>query len=91
MRAEAGPPAAYHPEDFGSSNIYYGPAFMWHELRQRIGDEAFFDMVRAWPLERDNGNAGRDDYLPWIEEQTGLELTSFFDAWLLGETTPPTT
>jgi aminopeptidase N len=88
-RADAGPPADFDPAAFGESNIYYGPALMWHELRERIGDDAFWSMVRAWPAARDNGNAGRDDYLAWVEEQTGEELTAFFDAWLLGETTPP--
>lgn len=87
-RAFAGPPADYDTDAFGSTNIYYGPALMWHELRQRIGDERFFEMVRAWPEANVNGNAGRDDYLPWLEEQTGEELVAFFDAWLLGETTP---
>lgn len=88
-RALAGPPADYDPQSFGSGNIYYGPALMWHELRQRIGDAEFFRVTRAWPEERTNDNAGRDDYLPWLEEQTGEELTAFFDAWLLGEETPP--
>ena len=88
-RLTAGPPADYDRESFGASNIYYGPALMWHELRQQIGDERFFEVVRAWPEANTNGNAGRDDYLPWLEEQTGEELTEFFDAWLLGEVTPP--
>jgi aminopeptidase N len=88
-RTYAGPPAAYDPDFFGSGNVYYGPALMWHELRQQIGDERFFEVVRAWPQVNANGNAGRDDYLPWLEEQTGEELTEFFDAWLLGEQTPP--
>lgn len=88
-RAESGPPADYDPATFGESNIYYGPALMWEELRERIGDDAFWAMVRAWPAARDNGNADREDYLAWVEEQTGEELTSFFDAWLLGATTPP--
>ncbi|GEP37459.1 metallopeptidase [Nocardioides psychrotolerans] len=88
-RAIAGPPAAYDPQSFGSGNIYYGPALMWHELRQQIGDDEFFRIMRAWPEERTNGSAGRDDYLPWLEEQTGEELSAFFDSWLLGEQTPP--
>ena len=87
-RAESGPPAAYHPGEFGEGNIYYGPALMWHELRERIDDEEFFRLMREWPTARDNRATGRDDYLAWLEEETGEELTSFFDAWLLGETTP---
>jgi aminopeptidase N len=88
-RELAGPPAAYDPGAFGSGNIYYSPALMWHELRQKVGDEEFLAMVRAWPEENANANAGRDEYLPWLEDRTGEELTEFFDAWLLGETTPP--
>jgi len=88
-RAESGPPAAYDPREFGEGNIYYGPALMWHELRERIGDPEFFRLVREWPAARDNRSAGRDDYWAWLEEQTGEELTAFFDAWLLGATTPP--
>lgn len=88
-RNHAGPPADYHPDRFGSGNIYYGPALMWHELRERIGDEAFFDVMRAWPESQENGSADRDEYLAWVEERTGEELTAFFDAWLLGAETPP--
>ena len=46
-------------------------------------------MVRAWPAARDNASAGREDYLAWLEEQTGDDLDAFSDAWLLGETSPP--
>lgn len=88
-RAASGPPGAFDPAEFGESNVYYGPALMWQELRERIGDDAFWDVVRAWPAERDNANADREDYLAWIEDRTGEELTDLFDAWLLGETTPP--
>ena len=87
-RAESGPPAAYDRGEFGEGNIYYGPALMWHELRERVGDAEFFRLVREWPAARDNRTSNRDDYLAWIEEQSGEELTAFFDAWLLGETTP---
>ena len=89
MRAESGPPGDYDPTTFGQGNIYYGPALMWHELRKKIGDDAFWKMVKAWPQVNARGNATREDYLDWIEEETGEELTSFFDAWLLGDKTPP--
>lgn len=93
-RAEAGPPGDFDPRAFGESNIYYGPMLMWHELRERLvardgDDDAFWAMVRAWPASRDNGTADREEYLAWVEDHTGLELTSFFDAWLMGSTTPP--
>jgi aminopeptidase N len=90
LRAAHGPPAAYDASNFGQSNIYFIPAFMWQELRERLGDEEFFAMVRAWPEQHENTAEDRSYYLDWIEEFTGEELTSFFDAWLLGDSTPPT-
>ena len=61
---------------------------MWHELRKKIGDNAFWAMVRAWPSVHDSGNATREDYFDWVEETTGEELTAFFDEWINGTTTP---
>ncbi len=87
LRAESGPPADYDPTQFGESNIYYGPALMWHELRQRIGDERFWQVTRDWPALDPERNANREEYLPWLVEQTGVER-EFFDDWLLSPTTP---
>jgi aminopeptidase N len=88
-REFAGPPADYDLDKWGSGNIYYGPALMWHELRQQIGDEEFFEVVRAWPESQENRSSNRETLYEFFEKQTGEELSAFFDAWLLGEQTPP--
>lgn len=88
-RAAAGPPAAYELDAFGSSNVYYGPALMWDDLRQQLGDQAFWRLAAAWPDVHADGNADYDDITSWWSEQTGEDLSGFFDAWLLGDTTPP--
>jgi aminopeptidase N len=87
MRAKSGPPADYDPDQFGEGNIYYGPALMWHELRKRIGDDAFWAMVRDWPARAPETNVGRDDYLDWLVDRTHVDR-SFFEDWLLSPTTP---
>ncbi len=89
LRASSGPPGAYLASHFGDGNIYYGPALMWQELRERIGDQAFFRVLREWPAQHANSTADRATYVDWIEATTGEELSDFFDAWLLGRTTPP--
>jgi aminopeptidase N len=89
LREDSGPPADYEPSHFGDGNIYYGPALMWQELREKIGDERFFEVVRAWPEQQENDTADRAEYWAWIEQTTGEELTAFFEAWLLGAQTPP--
>jgi aminopeptidase N len=87
LRAKSGPPAAYNPGEFGEGNIYYGPALMWHELRRRIGDDAFWKVVRDWPARDPETNADRDEYLDWLVQQTHVDR-SFFEDWLLSPTTP---
>ena len=87
-RDESGPPADYDPATFGESNVYYIPALMWDQLRKRIGDDVFWELVRAWPEEHDNGNASYDQITAWWSEKTGEDLQPFFDEWLLGPTTP---
>lgn len=89
MREKAGPPGDYDPTMFGEGNVYYGPALMWHELREQIGDERFWQLVRTWPTVHAGGNATRAQYLDWVEKEAGEELTAFFEAWLMGRTSPP--
>ncbi|MCM0620306.1 M1 family metallopeptidase [Nocardioides bruguierae] len=88
LRRSYGPPAEARPESFGESNVYLSPAVMWHLLRGRIGDETFWRLVRAWPRTHADGNAGTDAMVRWWSRRSGVP-TSFFDAWLRGERTPP--
>jgi aminopeptidase N len=87
-RAQSGPPAAYDPQQFGQGNIYYGPALMWHELRKRIGDTAFWKLVRDWPARAPETNVTYDEYLDWLVRRTHVNR-NFFEDWLLSPTTPP--
>jgi aminopeptidase N len=88
LRDESGPPADYDPASFGDGNVYYCPALMWHELRHKVGDDIFWRLVREWPRTAAYGNANRDQWIAWWEEQTGEDLQDLFDAWLYGATTP---
>ncbi len=87
-RRKNGPPAAYDPGTFAEQNIYYGPALMWDQVRRRVGDEKFWAMVKAWPTVDKDGGVDREGYLPWVEEQTGAELSDLFDGWLFAERSP---
>jgi aminopeptidase N len=88
LREEFGPPADYDPNAFGATNVYTSPALMWDEIRKRIGDDLFWQLVREWPAAHDNGNADYDDITTWWSEESGEDLSGLFDDWLLGETTP---
>jgi aminopeptidase N len=90
-RESAGPPANYDPATFGEGNIYYLPALMWDQLRRRIGDDRFWQLVKAWPRSHDNANASYDDITGWWSRKAGEDLRPMFDAWLLGKNSPPFT
>lgn len=89
MRAESGPPAAYDPATFGEGNAYYSGALMWHEVRELLGDETFWRLVRDWPASRPYGTASYDDVVSWWSTEAGRDLAPVFDAWLLGTDSPP--
>ncbi|RYB94330.1 M1 family peptidase [Nocardioides oleivorans] len=88
LRDAYGPPGAYDPDQFGGSNIYYPPALMWNELRVALGDEEFYSIARSWLVDHDDTSATRAQVYDHWETATGLDLGSFFDAWITGRTTP---
>ena len=88
MRSQYGPPGAYYQDEFASSNVYLSGAVMIDRIRQQIGDEAFFDALRAWPTVHEYGNANRNDYISWLSNRTGTDLGPLINEWLTSPTTP---
>lgn len=87
-RRNSGPPGDYEPESFGDVNVYLGPALMLDRIRQRIGDEAFTQVVRAWPAEHEGQTVDRAVFTRWLNAETGRDFTSLIAAWLDSERTP---
>ena len=71
-------------------NISYAKAaLVLHQLRYKIGDEAFWGLLRAWmQSEFRYKSASTEDFISFSEQQTGLHLRRFFDAWLYGRGFP---
>ncbi|MFN8661102.1 MAG: M1 family metallopeptidase [Thermomicrobiales bacterium] len=67
---------------FSSSLTYGRGALTLHALRQEIGDEAFFTLLREWTARYQNGNAAIPDFISLAETVSGRDLTEFFDEWL---------
>jgi len=88
MREMWGPPARYAPESFGEGNVYYVPALMWDLVRQRVGDEEFWRLVREWPATHRFTSQDRDTLVAWWSRRTGEDLRPLFHAWLLGRRQP---
>jgi aminopeptidase N len=62
--------------------VYDRGALTLHVLRDEIGDEAFFTLLRRWVETHDGASATTADFEAMAEEVSGRELDALFDAWL---------
>ncbi len=74
---------------FSVSAIYQRGALTLHALRQEVGDETFFAILRTWPERYGGGNAITADFVALSEELAGRQLDPLFDAWLNQLALPP--
>jgi aminopeptidase N len=88
-REANGPPAAYKRKHFAESCVYYCTALMYDNLRERLGNRTFYRLVRQWPQTHLDSNADKATFVNWVESETGSELSTFFNRWLLSPTWPP--
>jgi len=70
-------------EDFSSMSIGYGKAAMiFHMLRKRLGDDAFFRGLRDFIESNKYRDATWDDLRESFSSASGLDLKGFFDQWV---------
>ena len=62
--------------------MYDRGALTLHALRLKVGDAAFFRILKEWFLRHKNGNASTADFIALSEEISGQDLDGFFQAWL---------
>jgi aminopeptidase N len=87
----------WHSEvaDPGPLGLFAGPVYdrgaaTLHALREKIGDDAFFELARTW-VERYGGDtADTDDFAALASEVAGQDLTHFFDVWVHRPVKPTT-
>ncbi|KUH36553.1 MULTISPECIES: M1 family metallopeptidase [Streptomyces] len=81
----AEPPTA---ADISQPPVYGRGAMVLHKVRQAVGDDAFFGLLRGWAAEHRHGNASTDEFTAYVEEETGEDLTEVWDTWLYGTEKP---
>lgn len=84
---DAGGPVGRPDELFGTV-AYDGGAIVLHALRATVGDDVFFESLRAWVAEYIHGTATTDDFRAVVERISGIDLESFFDEWVDSEQRP---
>ncbi len=76
------PPGNVPPDDLFNSGAYWRGALTLHALRLRVGDEAFFAILRTYYDRFRYGNATTADFIAVAEEVAGESLSDLFEAWL---------
>jgi aminopeptidase N len=71
--------------------VYQRGAMTFQALRQRIGDPAFWQLVRSWLDEFRYGNGSTPAFHALAEEVSGQDLDGFFRAWLFERSRPAET
>ena len=73
-----------------SSAVYDRGAMTLQALRTKVGDPAFFSIMRGWAKKHRYGNATVGEFVAYASKQSGQDLTSFFRTWLStpGKPTP---
>jgi aminopeptidase N len=62
--------------------IYTRGAMTLQALRQKIGDDAFFRILRRWYADNKYGNVTTADFIALSERVSGQQLDQFFEVWL---------
>jgi aminopeptidase N len=65
-----------------NTNSYQKGSWVLHMLRQELGDEAFWESMRAYYKAYRLSNATTEDLREVIESETGKDFDLFFDQWL---------
>ncbi len=77
------------PDDlFNTGAVYQRGALTLHALRVRVGEAAFFDILRTYYARFQYGNARTADFIAVAEEISGEDLGDFFQGWLYEQRLP---
>jgi aminopeptidase N len=87
------------PVDLFDDRVYKRGALTLHALRLRLGDEAFFRLLRTWTARHASATASEDDFRALCAEVAGgsaisggtaaSTVESLLDAWLVDVRLPP--
>jgi len=72
-----------------SGAIYDRGAMTLHALRQTIGDDAFFRLLKEWIRAHAGGNVTIAEFTALAEQISGRDLDGFFNTWLYTKSKPP--
>jgi hypothetical protein len=69
-------------DDLFDITVYDRGATTLHALRLKIGDDAFFRLLRTWVRSHAGGNVTIPQFIALAERISGQDLDEFFNEWL---------
>lgn len=82
------PPGDPGADDLFSPTVYVRGGMALQALREEIGDDDFFLLLRSWLDRYGSASASTDDFVALAEEVSGQQLDDLFDRWLHQEGLP---
>jgi len=79
------------PDHLFDIAVYVRGAMTLQALRNRIGDDDFWALLRTWVTAHHNGNASIAQFMARAEQVSGEDLAGFFQAWLFTASKPAAT
>ncbi|MFC6878252.1 MULTISPECIES: M1 family metallopeptidase [Actinomadura] len=76
------PPGRPERDSLFGLSVYVRGAMCLQALRERVGDEAFFTILRTWAAERRGSNATTPQFTALAERVAGRDLGPLFNVWL---------
>jgi aminopeptidase N len=73
---------------FAGFPVYDRGAMTLQALRQRVGDDAFFRILRAWAAQRRYSTGSTADFRALAEQISGRDLHGLFQSWLYTPSKP---
>ncbi len=82
------PPIGFDVDRLYGVSVFWRGALTLDALRREVGDEAFFDILKAYLQKFAYSNATTADFITVAETVSGSDLSALFDAWLYSEEMP---
>jgi aminopeptidase N len=76
------PPGRPGVKHMFAHSVYVRGGMTVEALRQKVGDQAFGEILRRWVAEHRYGNASTPELIALAEDVSGRPLDEFFDVWL---------
>ncbi len=81
----AGLPADAYPSNLYFDVVYDKGALYFHELRERVGDDLFFETLQAYYQRHKYRVATSESFLDTVEDITGDRHRDLYETWIGGD------